>query len=233
MNRSRRVALIGVFAAITTVLDTILTPGFSSGVWYGWVFVITPINGIILGPIDGFITTLISVLAGHTLVFRESIYEYIFTLGAPIGALITGLVFKGENRLALGYYALLLGGYFLSPIGRSLPLWGMWDVYVAFAILLGMTLFGRRLGEMIGSNSRTLAALGALIGLEADVLFRIFVFVPLRGYEFFYGFTKEILAMIWAVPAPLITPLKVGVALFISTILAPLILKFLETENKI
>jgi hypothetical protein len=231
MKRSQRIALIAVFATITTVLDTILTPGFSSGVWYGWVFVMSPINGIILGPRYGFITTLISVLAGHTIVFRDSIYEYIFTIGAPIGALISGLIFKGKNRLVLGYYALLLCSFFLNPVGRSLPFWGMWDVYVAFVILLGMFLFEYRIGNIFGSSPRLAATLGTLIGLEADILFRIFVLVPLGGYEIFYGLTQELLAVIWALPAPLITPLKVCIALLISSTLVPSILKYLKTEK--
>jgi type IV secretory pathway VirB2 component (pilin) len=67
---SQRIALIAVFAAITTVFDAVVTPGFSSGVWYGWAFMMIPINGMILGPIDGFLATLISVFMGHTLVFE-------------------------------------------------------------------------------------------------------------------------------------------------------------------
>ena len=231
MKRSRRTSLIAVFAAITTVLDALVTPGFSSGVWYGWVFVMSPINGMILGPRDGLFATLISVLLGHTLVFRDSVYEYVFTLGAPIGALMAGHVFRGDRRWALAYFAALLGAYFLSPVGRSLPTWGMWDVYVAFAVFLGVTILEGRTGRTPISRLRMNTMLGALMGLEADVLFRIFVLVPLRGYELFYGLTQEALAMIWAVPAPLITPIKVGVSILVSTILVPSILKIVENES--
>ena len=185
MRSSRRIALIAVFAAVTTILDTLVTPVFSSGVWYGWAFVMSPINGMILGPLDGFVSTLISVLLGHTLVFRDTIYEYVFTLGAPIGSLMAGMVFKGDMRWALAYFAALLGAYFLSPVGRGLPVWGMWDVYLAFTVLLGLSVLGKRPGGAPVSSIRMKAALGALIGLEADIMLRVFVLVPLRGYELF------------------------------------------------
>ena len=228
MRGSRRIALIAVFAAITTALDSMVTPGFSSGVWYGWVFLMSPVNGMILGPWDGFLATLISVLVGHTLVLRDSVYEYVFTIGAPLGALMAGLVFRGERRWALAYFVAFLGLYFLNPVGRSLPVWGMWDVYAAFAVLLVITVLEKRMDGKLTVNTRTAAALGALMGLEADILYRIFVLVPLGGYELFYGLTPELLAMIWSVPAPLITPLKVGTSLFISTLLVPSILKITE-----
>jgi hypothetical protein len=231
MSSSRRTALIAVFAAVTTVLDALVTPAFSSGVWYGWAFVMSPINGVILGPLDGFVSTLISVLLGHTLVFRDSIYEYVFTLGAPIGSLIAGLVFRSERRWALAYFAALLGAYFLSPVGRGLPVWGMWDVYLAFTVLLGHSVLEKRPGGAPVSSIRMKAALGALIGLEADILLRVFVLVPLRGYELFYGLTPEVLAMIWSVPAPLFTPIKVGASILVSTMLVPSILRIVEDRG--
>jgi thiamine transporter ThiT len=74
-TKSQRIALIAMFSVISIVLDSIITPGFSAGVWFGWIFIMSPVNGLLLGPIDGFITTLLSVMIGHTVVFRESVYE--------------------------------------------------------------------------------------------------------------------------------------------------------------
>ena len=136
-----------MFAAITVVLDSVVTPGFSAGVWYGWAFLFSPINGIILGPFDGLITTLVSVIIGHTVVFRESFYEYIFTLGAPISALTSGLVYRKRNVIL--YFAILLGAYYISPISRNLPIWGMWDVYIAF--LVNDSFLNERLPFFIGT----------------------------------------------------------------------------------
>ena len=77
---SRKLALIGVFAALGVVCDVLITSGFSAGVWFGVIFLISPIIGIVLGPYAGFMTTFIAVMIGHWLVPRESSYEFIFTL---------------------------------------------------------------------------------------------------------------------------------------------------------
>ena len=141
---TRRISLIVVFAVISIALDSLVTPGFSAGIWYGWVFIMSPISGIILGPRDGFIATLISVMVGHTIVFRESIFEFIFTLGAPIGSAVTGLIFRGEKSKILVYYTILVAAYFLTPVARQLPIWGMWDVYIAYFVLVVLFFFERR-----------------------------------------------------------------------------------------
>lgn len=228
-SRARGTALIALFAVMSVALDSIVTPGFSSGIWFGWVFVMSPITGMVLGPRDGFIATLISVIVGHSLVFRGSVFEFIFTLGAPLGSAVSGMVFRGERGKVLAYFAALLAAYFLTPIAWSLPLWGMWDVYLAILVLLALVfLEGRDRSDL---DLRIIAALSALIGLEADVLFRIFILIPCRGYSVFYGFTSEVLEMIWSVPAPLITPVKVAISASIATLLIPSILRVLR-ENE-
>ena len=228
-SETKRMSMMTMFAAITVVLDSVVTPGFSAGVWYGWAFLLSPINGIILGPLDGFITTLASVMIGHTVMFRESFYEYIFTLGAPIAALTSGLVYRKRN--VIPYFTLLLGAYFLSPVSRDLPIWGMWDVYVAFLVLLLWTVIGAVSNTDWLNDQSMRLALAAFIGLEADILFRIFILVPCKGYNIFYGLTTETLAAIWAVPAPLVTPIKVVVSVFFTTLLVPRINQVLSGFN--
>jgi hypothetical protein len=228
-SKTQRIAIIAMFAAISVVLDAVITPGFSAGVWYGWVFLLSPTNGVILGPVDGFITTLISVMVGHTVVFRESIYEYVFTLGAPIAAFISGLVYRKRN-VAL-YFTLLLGAYFLTPVARALPIWGMWDVYLAYLILVAWTVIPNTSKTAWLENQNIRLALATFIGLEADILFRIFILVPCNGYSIFYGLTPEALAAIWAVPAPLITPIKVAVSMVLTPLLVPRINKTLSGFN--
>jgi hypothetical protein len=228
-NKSQRIALFAVLSAISVVLDSIITPGFSAGVWFGWIFIMSPVNGILLGPVYGFITTLLSVMVGHTLVFRESIYEYIFTLGAPVASLITGLIYKRRKTIVTLYFIVLLGAYFLTPVSWTLPIWGMWDVYLTLLILLIWSLPG--LGSKFINNPRVILGLSTLIGLEADILFRIFILIPLKGYSIFYGLTPEVLAVIWAVPAPLITPFKVIISTFFTVILVPKLLKQIKSKE--
>ena len=230
-RRTRRIALISTFAVLSTVLDMMVTPSLSAGVWFGWIFVISPINGLILGPLDGFITTLISVLLGHSLVFRDSIYEFIFTLGAPICSLVTGYLVQGEWRKVFVYYTALIAGYFLDPLSRELPFWGMWDTFLAYTVLIVFIILNR--GNQVSSSLKHgyLFALYTFLGLEADVLFRIFVLVPCQAYRIFYGLTPEALVFVWSVPAPVITPLKVAFSSALGFFLVPEIMRTLQTRN--
>jgi hypothetical protein len=227
---SRRISLIVLFAVISIVLDSMVTPGFSSGIWFGWIFLMSPISGIVLGPRDGFLATLISVLIGHSLVFRESIFEFVFTIGAPIGSAITGMVFRVERIKILVYYTALLTAYFLTPVTRQLPLWGMWDVYLTYILLLVMIIFKRRRVDIM-RNPKIAVIVSTFLGLESDILFRIFVLIPGRGYNIFYGFTTEMLVMIWSIPAPIITPIKVIISIFLATLLIPSIFRTLKANG--
>jgi hypothetical protein len=215
MNKTRSIALIAVFAALTAVLDALPgLPQLSSGVWYGWTFVAIPLAGIVLGPWEAFLSVFIGVMISHTVVFFGP-YEYFFTIGAPIGAMISSLIFRERPRPVLPYYVVLFGGYFLSPAAWNLPFWALWDTYIAFAVLLLVVLFKERLYGL-GGGTFTFA-LSALIGLEADILFRIFLFVPVGTYEWLYGFSSDFVRSVWAVSA-FVTPIQVGIALFTTSL---------------
>lgn len=130
------VALVAVFAALNVVCDSFAgIPQFTEGVWYSWGFIIEPLNGIILGPFAGFLSTLIGVMIGHFIYFRGT-PEFLFTIGAPIGAMISGLLFRGKWKVAFIYYTALFVAYFMTPVPWQLPIWGMWDTYCAYAALL-------------------------------------------------------------------------------------------------
>jgi hypothetical protein len=222
LNRTRSIALITVFAALTAVLDALPgLPQLSSGVWYGWTFVATPLAGIVLRPWEAFLSVLIGVIISHTVAFI-GLYEYFFTIGAPIGALISSLVFRGKLRLVLPYYVALLGAYFLTPTSWSLPLWALWDTYVAFVVLIAVVLFKRRLYDVAGG--RLAFAFSALIGLEADILFRIFLFVPLGTWSWLLQFPLEFVQMVWVVSAA-VTPVQVAIALFTTSLAGGMLLK--------
>ena len=222
MAGTRRVAFISVFAALGVVCDSLVTPPFSAGVWYGWIFMLAPITGVVLGPWDGFVATLISVMAGHSIAFRD-VYEYVFTLGAPVCSMVSGLVYRGGLKRVFAYYTAMLLAYFLTPVSWRLPPWGMWDCYVAYAVLAVATLLGG-----FEPGSKRLYALSAFLGLEADVLFRIFLFVPCQTYRLFYGLTPEALALTWATLAPVITPIKVGLATLFAYTVCPHVVRALR-----
>ena len=222
MVKTRSIALIAVFAALTAVLDALPgLPQLSSGVWYGWTFIVIPLAGIVLGPWEAFLSVFIGVMISHTVVFVDP-YEYFFTIGAPVGALISSLVFRQKLHQVLPYYVVLLAAYFLTPAAWNLPLWALWDTYTAFIVLITIVFFKKKLYNT--AKGWLPLAFSALIGLEADILFRIFLFVPLGTYNWLYGFSLDFVRSIWVFSA-FITPIQVGMALFTTSLAGAILLK--------
>lgn len=226
--KARQLSLIAIFAALGVICDSVITPAFSAGIWFGWIFVISTIIGIILGPYQGFVSTLIAVLIGHYLVPRETIYEFIFTLGAPTGSMISGFMFKGEWKKVFVYYTAMLTSYFITPISWGLPIWGMWNIYVAYITLIAIIVFNK-LGLINPQKTKHkyFFAVCTFLGLEADILLRIFILVPLKTYRIFYGLTQESLRLLWAA-APIITPIKVALSIFMTVMVCPPLMEIIK-----
>jgi hypothetical protein len=231
LRKSSFLSLIAVFASITVVLDTGILPQLSSGVWYGLVFLITPITGIVLGPAAGFLSTLIGVMVGHFIIPRGA-EEFLFTIGAPIGAAISGLWFRKRWKEIFIYYSILLASYFLTPIAWQLPVLGMWDVYSAYFVLISMVLAQKmKLWKSKSSAIWLDLALSAFIGLEADVLFRIFLFIPGGTYHSIYGFSIDFLQVVWVAGA-IFTPMKVVFSIVATTLLGSRLLTIFSMTKK-
>ncbi|MCF2138290.1 MAG: hypothetical protein K9W43_13745 [Candidatus Thorarchaeota archaeon] len=228
---SNQISLIAVFAAMVAVLDAIpMLPGFSSGVWDSWLFLISPLVGIILGPAAGAMSVGLGTLVGHMIYFRDP-YELLFMLGAPVGAAVSGLVYDGRWREAVVINTLLFAAYFLTPVTWSLPLWGIWDTLSTYIVLIVIASYvtfrhGSRPQWM---SRKVLVGLSAVFGLEADILTRIFFLIPCQTYWLFYGFTPEQLAVLWLV-AGIITPLKVVFAGFITVLIGCPLLRALPVQ---
>jgi hypothetical protein len=157
------------------------------------------------------------------------VYEFLFTLGAPIGAMVAGFLFRGEWKIVLTYYTALLGFYFITPIAWQLPIWGMWDVYLTYFILLVVAVIMARTG-LLNPKSKGLLyviALSALIGLEADILFRIFILIPGQTYRLFYRYGAESLIPLW-VEAAAITPIKVAISILVTTMVGPPLVRVIK-----
>ena len=230
MKKSVSVSLMAIFAAFNIVCDSLMgLPELSAGVWYSWIFLSEPITGILIGPYIGFLSSLIGVLIGHTVYFRDS-YEFLFTLGAPLGAMISGLLFRGKWKAVLIYYTLLLAAYFATPIAWQLPFWGMWDVYCAYLVLLVAVIGGTFRGNLWKAEAKRLLyplAVCTFVGLEADVLFRIFLFIPGQTYRIFYGFNVDALRLVWMAGA-FETPVKVALSTIVVLIVGPPLIKTLK-----
>ncbi len=225
-------ALIAVFAAFNIVCDSLVGPLPSiSGVWYSWIFISEPMNGVILNPHASFLSTLIGVMVGHSIYIRGSA-EFLFTMGAPVGATVASLIFRGRRKMIILYYSVLLVAFFLTPVSWQLPFWGMWDVYLAFGwLLVSATTIKRWEGLWnIKSDSAKLlylVALSTFVGLEADVLFRIFILVPCRTYQSIFAWDAGVLQSIWAVGA-VETSTKVVLSTLVSMIVTTPVIKVIR-----
>jgi hypothetical protein len=231
MRRSQYFILIAIFAALNVISDSFMSlPDFPSGVWYSWNFLFEALTGIILGPLAGFIANFIGVIIGHYIYFID-IYEFLFTIGAPIGAMVSAFLFRGKWKFVLIYYSALFIGYLSTPIVWKLPIWGTWDTYLAFVILLiVIVIIKKGLWKHEAKKLPFLLAFSTFIGLEADVLFRIFVFIPCQTYRLFYGFEIETLQIIWTVGA-VATPLKIFFAIVFTILVGyPLIIAMEKTN---
>jgi len=143
--------------------------------------------------------------------------------------MVAGFLFRGKWKMILTYYTALLGIYFITPIAWQLPIWGMWDVYLAYLILLVVAVMMARKGSWSPKSKGLLyvIALSALIGLEADILFRIFVLIPGQTYRLFYALGEEALIPLW-VEAAAITPIKVAISILVTTTVGPPLVKIIK-----
>ncbi len=219
-NRSRIVAYLAVFMALVTVFDAIpMLPGFYGGIWDSWVFLLAPIIGALLGPLIGMIAVGLGSLLGHMIYFRDP-FELLFMLGAVVGTASAALIFQRRWKPVLIFYTILLGGYFLYPVTWMLPLIGIWDILLAYVLLL---LFSVLISNQWWPTDQwkdiwLLLMFATVIGLEADILFRVFILVPGQTYWLFYGLTLDALYWMW-LTAGIITPTKVALGtLFTVTI---------------
>lgn len=200
------VSLVAVFAALHTVL------GAMPGIWRSWMILIQPIEGVLLGPYAGFLAALIGSVLSRFVRPRVPIM-LVFGLGEPVGAMVAGLAYKSMYSGILLLYAVMLGAYFLHPLGRKLPAWCLWDVYLAFILTVVLFLV-RSWARNLDKRARLVIA--AILGNEADVLTRIFLFIPLELYKVL-GVSEEALPAIWVAGA-FETPIELGLTVLAAVV---------------
>jgi hypothetical protein len=106
----------------------------------------------------------------------------------------------------------------------------MWNTYLAYATLCTVAfVLTRKKVEKLESKRFTYSlVLYAFIGLEADILFRIFLLVPCQTYRLIYGWPIETLRAVWMLGAA-VTPIQVALStLLISPLVGVPIIKILR-----
>lgn len=221
VRSSLLVALVALFGALHAALVAL------PGIWRSWVIAILPLEGVLLGPRAGFLAALMGCLLGRLIRPRPGLY-IIFGLAEPVGALAAGLTIRGRWKALLALYVALLAAYFAHPLGRSLPAWCLWDTYIALALSpVGPRLAKRALDAR--DDPRVLAmsmAFTALLSVEADVLFRIFLLVP-AGLYVLMGVSEATLRLWWLAGA-LETPIESAISVLIAVAMGVPVLASLE-----
>jgi hypothetical protein len=231
-TQSRSVSFIAIFASLAIVLDSIPgIPGFYTGVWDSWLFIMSPLFGILLGPLIGAASISLGGFVGHLIYFRDP-FELIFMWGAPVGAAISGLVYQKKWREVFSLYSVLLGAYFLTPVSWELPLWGIWDIIMGFVVMIIFSLFCiLKLWKNSGNlDQKAILLFATVIGLETDVLFRVFILIPGQTYELFYGLSVEALQLLWW-GAGFIIPMKIFMATIVVLTIGISLLRVMSLDE--
>jgi len=190
-SRARRLAIIALFAAIHGSLAAV--PGIwgPSEVARSFVIFVEPLEGILLGPAAGFASASIGCVLGRIMRPREEgfVLGVAFGMGEAVAAIMAGLMFKKKWPLVLVIYSAMLAAFLADPLTWStpLPLWTIWDTFLAlFAIFPAHLAVRRALADRKGAERLCAAvALTTFVSTEADMLFRIFLLIPLKFYTLY------------------------------------------------
>jgi hypothetical protein len=135
----RSLALVTVFAALNLIVDIIpFSPTIGvPGTFFRLGWVLSPITGILLGPVAGGISC---IIAG-SLSIAMGIQPWTFGIFTPfrsgLSALQSGLLAQNRWKLALALLSFLIGVWFVLPNGREAwPLTSFHIVGVLFIVIL-------------------------------------------------------------------------------------------------
>lgn len=222
-SRSVLISLIATLAALHSILSVM------PGVWRRWSIVLEPLEGLIAGPVGGVAAALVGALVGRVLKPDAFLIENFFGFAEGIGALGAGFLAKGRWKPVAAIYTILLGAFLVHPVARIVPLWTLWDIYLAFTVLV-VGLFSKRIFTRRDPKGLPFrVGFIAFIAVELDVLFRIFMLIPLGLYRL-YPIPLELMPEIFIAGA-FTTPLEAGYTVAISSIIGPAVLVALDRSG--
>ena len=224
VSRSVLISLIATLAALHSILSVM------PGVWRRWSIVMEPLEGLIAGPMGGAAAAFVGALVGRVLKPDAFLIENFFGFAEGIGALGAGFLAKGRWKPVAIVYIILLGAFLVHPVAKIVPLWTLWDIYLAFIALIVVGLLFK--GIFVRRDPKGLPfRIGfiAFIAVELDVLFRIFMLIPLGLYKLF-PIPLELMPEIFIAGA-FTTPLEAGYTVVISSIIGSAVLIALDKSG--
>lgn len=192
-GKSFQISLIGIFAALHATLYFL-----SFGLWRNWAIYLEPIEGIVLGPWAGFSAALIGSISARMIKPADL---FIFGIIAePLGVLVCGFLSKGRWKPIICVYVIMLTAYFLSPLGRDLPLWTILDILVALILIYPVARISKNILRVRVKRLPVSLVLTSFIGTATDALARVFLLIPVGLYTFF-GWSPEVVSSIFIIGA--------------------------------
>ena len=178
-RKSVQVALVAVLGGLHATLS--LFPGL----WRRWSIVMIPLEGMIGGPALGASASIIGALAGRLAKPEFFFVENFFGIAEAVGALGAGLLFTRRWKIVSVIYTFLLGAFLLHPLARVIPLWTLWNIYIAFLTVFPTAFFVSRLHSDRTRPTFLLPAIAltAFVSVELDVMVRIFMLIVLGLYQ--------------------------------------------------
>jgi hypothetical protein len=186
---TKTVAFIGVFAAFHATLY-LISPPF---LWRNWAIYLSPIEGMVLGPWAGFTAALIGSTLGRVLL--PSPLWMFGIIAEPLSVMTAGFLTRDKWQPVITLYAVMFAAYFVSPMGRGLPVWPMLDTIVAVCLVYPAA----KLGENLFSKNVKLLPVSlsivSFVTVATDGLTRVFLFVPAGLYSSVLGLSSEATAI--------------------------------------
>jgi len=190
-----------------------------------------PLEGIIAGPAGGFVAGLLGSIVGRVAKPDVIFVENLFGVGEAIGALGAGLMFKKKGMYVFVAYVALLVIFLIHPLAKAIPLWTLWNIYLALiAVLPGIIVVRRCWENPSNAKMMTLAvAFTAFICVELDTLVRVFLLTVCGLYQV-YGLTVEALPAIFILGA-FQTPIEAAYTVAVATIVGVPVLSTLKKSK--
>jgi len=210
MQKTQKIALISVFAALHTILF------LPEGPWRSFVIYLMPIEGVVLGPAIGFSAALLGSAIARLI--KPSMWWMFGIVAEPMGVMAAGFLAKGRWKETALVYGVMLAAYFIHPYGTSLPIWTILDLLIAFALVYPVSKIGKWLWTEDAKRLPIALLLIAFVSTVADSLTRVFLLVPGGLYQFF-DLSYDALAYEWFIPGAIgsyIEDLLVSIATLIA-----------------
>ena len=225
VKKTSYVALVAALVALHVILR------FIPGPWRTMSILMEPLEGIIAGPAGGFVAGLLGSIVGRMAKPDVIFVENLFGVGEAFGALAAGLMFKKKGAYVLVAYVALLAIFLIHPLARVIPLWTLWDIYLALVAVVPGSVVIRRYWEN-PSNAKMMmlaVAFTAFICVELDALVRVLLLTVCGLYQV-YGLTVEALPAIFILGA-FQTPIEAAYTVAVAAIVGVPVLSTLRKSR--